>query len=108
MKRPCAGRVYEGRVMSSFGCSSPATRERDGKWWCFHHDPIAIEKKRKARNEKWEREQEENDKKQDIADKLLKRLGVPGSIKLMWKGGYQSAIVIDFDDAEKLLKELGR
>lgn len=105
-KHSCSGRVWER--MGSFSCSNSGTREINGKWWCFHHDPREVEKKQKALKEKWERERKENDKKTDTAGKLLKRLGVSGSIEYLETGGYQSAIVIDFDEAEKLLKELGR
>ncbi len=107
MKHSCSGRVYGG-MWNSFGCSSPATREYEGKWWCFHHDPREKEKNRKARDEKYKLEQEAGDKKKDMADKLLKRLGVKGSIEYLWKGGCAEAIVIRFDEVEKLLKELGR
>jgi len=107
MKHSCSGLVYRG-MWNSFGCSSPATREYEERWWCFHHDPREKEKKRKAQNEKWKLEQETDDKKKNKADELLKRLGVSGNIHYRWKGGCQSAIVIDFDEVEKLLKELGR
>ena len=108
MKQSCSGRVYEGRMTSSFGCSKPATRQHGGKWWCFQHDPREKEKAQKTREEKYKREQQVDDQKQHKADLLLKRLKVAGCIQYHWKRGYMSAIVISFDEAEKLLKELGR
>ena len=108
MKHPCSGRVCTGRVINSFSCSSPGTRQYEGKWWCYHHDPREKEKKLKARNEKWKLEQEADNKKEVTAENLVKRLGVSGHIHHRWKAGYQEAIVISFDEVEKLLKELGR
>lgn len=108
MKKQCSGRVYDSRVLSSFSCASPATRQYKGKLWCFHHGPREKEKKRKAQEEKWKQEEKRNDEKRDKAFKLLKRLGVPGEIDYLWKGGYRSAIVISFDEVEKLLQRLGR
>lgn len=107
MKRPCSGTVYGGRT-GSFRCASPATREWQGKWWCFHHDPREKEKKRKAWDEKWERGQKEDDEKKAKADKLLKRLGVEGCIAYHWKRGYHESVTIRFEEVEKILKELGR
>ena len=107
MKQHCSGSVYQGR-MGSFGCSKPATKEYQGKWWCFQHDPRETEKKHKAWEEAYNQKQREEKKLQGRADALLKRLGVKGSIEYHWKSGYLSAVVISFDEAEKLLKELGR
>ncbi len=106
-KRPCSGHTSHGR-MGVFGCTKPGNRKYKDKWWCFQHDPREKEKKRKAWDEKFERGQREDDQKKRKADKLLKRLGVQGGIEYTWKGGYQEAIVLDFDEVEKLLKELGR
>lgn len=108
MKKQCSGRVYVGRIPTSFSCSSPATRQYKSKLWCFHHDPREKEKKHKAQEEKGKQREREDDEKKAIAKKLLKRLGVQGTVEYIWHGGYQSAIVINFDEVEKLLQRLGR
>ena len=104
-KHPCSGHTSHGR-MGVFGCTKAGTRKYKDKWWCFHHDPREKEKKRKAWDEKFERGQKEDAQRIRKADKLVKRLGVRGNIE--WLNGYREAIVIDFDEVEKLLKELGR
>lgn len=94
--------------MSSFSCSSPATRQYEGKWWCFHHDPSEIKKKRTAREAKWKQEQDRDDNIRHEAHKLLKRLGVDGDVAYHWKLKSIEAVTISFEELEKLLKELGR
>lgn len=37
-------------------CAMRSKVERNGKHYCGRHDPVAIEKKRQAQNEKWEAE----------------------------------------------------
>ena len=106
-KHPCSGHTSNGR-MGIFGCTKAGNRKYKDKWWCFHHDPREKEKKCKASMEKWDREQKEDDKRKVRAAALLKRLGVEGGIEYGWRGIYQEAIVIDFEEVEKLLKELGR
>ena len=93
--------------MSSFSCSSPATRQYEGKWWCFHHDPREKEKKLKARNEKWKLEQQEDDHTKRTGIQLLRRLGVVGYIDTH-KFRYVEQVRISFSQIVKLLKELGK
>lgn len=107
MKQHCSGQLYHGRT-GSFSCSSPATRQYKDKWWCFQHDPREKEKKRQKLEENWKRELQEDSQKQHKADQLLKRLGVRGSVGYHWKRGYLSAIIIGFDEVEKLLKKLNK
>jgi len=42
----CSAKVFDGRHY--YPCQREATIERDGKWYCPSHDPVAI----KARAEK--------------------------------------------------------
>jgi len=43
--KPCSGRVYHGREVTSYPCSNSATIEREGEWWCYLHDPQKIKEK---------------------------------------------------------------
>lgn len=40
-------------------CNNRAKVERDGYWYCGVHDPVRLEEKRKAQEEKWRRESEQ-------------------------------------------------
>ena len=106
-KRPCSGHTSAGR-MGLFGCTKPANRKYQNKWWCFHHDPREKEKKRKSQHEKWNTEQKREDEIGAQANKLLKRLGVKGNVAYTWKLRNMMAVTICFEEVEKLLKELGR
>lgn len=46
----CSGKTYDGWHHHS--CMRNATVERDGKWYCPGHDPIAIEKRKQKAEEK--------------------------------------------------------
>lgn len=37
-------------------CSRKGVIERDGEWYCRQHDPVAVEARRKARYEQWDKE----------------------------------------------------
>ena len=40
-------------------CSKRAKVERNGYWYCGIHDPVRLEEKQKARDEKWDKELKE-------------------------------------------------
>ena len=50
----CEGKVFED--YSSHRCRNNASYERDGKWYCKLHDPVAIKEKEAKRAEKWDKE----------------------------------------------------
>ena len=56
-KRTCCqpiDRRPSGSWLSSYGpCGRTAKHERDGKWFCGMHDPVAIKAKRDARLAEW-------------------------------------------------------
>ncbi len=47
-------------------CIKSAKYERDGKWYCGTHDPVAIKAKRDARNSEWKREFDAKNKARDV------------------------------------------
>jgi|TARA_R100000049_G_C1928320_1_gene72462 hypothetical protein len=48
----CAKAVWHpvGSWGHSAGCTRNATIERNGKWWCWQHDPEAVKKRREKRD----------------------------------------------------------
>ncbi len=54
----CSKRVFGDRGFD-YGCTKPATVERDGKWYCKIHDPEYIKQKDNVRQVKWDKESQE-------------------------------------------------
>lgn len=53
----CSERVRsEGRWLSFHQCPRPGSVERDGKFFCKQHDPVAVRSKRAARDARWKSE----------------------------------------------------
>lgn len=71
MSEQCCNRVSDG--WHSRQCTRSAKVERDGKWYCGQHDPVAIEAKDKARREKRDREWEEERKARKEKERLEKQ-----------------------------------
>ena len=67
----CEGKVHgdyrdvSGRV---YPCSRKGTVERDGKWYCWQHDPERVRADKEKREGKWKTEQ-------DIKTRRWKRRG---------------------------------
>lgn len=40
-------------------CQRKATLERDGKRWCWQHDPVKVEERDKERRARWKSESDE-------------------------------------------------
>ena len=60
-KHDCCASVSPGTYSFRHSkCSKTAKYERDGKWYCGTHDPVAIKARDDARNEKWRIERAEN------------------------------------------------
>jgi hypothetical protein len=54
-KHKCSRKVPEGgRSVSFFPCQRPATVQRDGKWYCWQHDPIRVEADKQKRRARWD------------------------------------------------------
>lgn len=47
-KHQCCGQIWQNYHYSS--CSRNGKVERDGKWYCGTHDPVAVEEKSKKRD----------------------------------------------------------
>ena len=65
-KHDCSERVFSGALWDSRGHSCPrnGTIERNGKWYCYQHDPEAV----RLRREEWERKYKERWAKVDAAE----------------------------------------
>ena len=55
MRVKCSRRIYNGRGFSS-ACTRNGRVEREGKWYCGQHDPVAVAQRREALLEEWERQ----------------------------------------------------
>lgn len=59
----CAGKTYgayrdvSGRVYS---CTRWGTVERDGKWYCWQHDPERVKVDKEKKRAKWQAKQDKN------------------------------------------------
>lgn len=51
----CSERIHSGGYYQST-CSRNGKVERDGKWYCGQHDPVAVEERRAARSRRWDEE----------------------------------------------------
>ncbi len=86
--------------------------ERNGKWYCKQHDPVAIKKKRDDESAAWKAERDGSEAKGNAARMLAERLGC-GSPHYHHpaRGGfgeYSGGLVISKEDVEKLLERLER
>lgn len=41
----CAQQVFDSQSYNRYPCARDGTVERDGKWYCWQHDPEAIKKR---------------------------------------------------------------
>ena len=64
-KQRCEERVWGSGSYKSHQCYRDAKVERDGKHYCTIHDPVRIEEKRKAKEDKWNKEFSERREKQE-------------------------------------------
>ena len=55
-RHTCCENVIPTEEWHSHPCGKTAKFERDGKWYCSRHDPVAITEKRAARYTKWDAE----------------------------------------------------
>ena len=60
-KHKCCGTVLPAGAYRTHPCHNGAKIQRDGKWYCGTHDPVAIKEKRDKKNAehnaKWEADQ---------------------------------------------------
>ena len=49
----CQGNVYSRDIRTGFQCANPGKVERDGRFYCGHHDPVRIAEKRAKQEIKW-------------------------------------------------------
>lgn len=109
----CVERVPDGgRSVSLHACLRVGTIQRDGEWYCGQHDPEKVKTKRAARDQAWKEREEAQDAIQAEGRRLAKRLGVLGGTYYNALGSglghYERALVIRFDEVERLIERLGK
>lgn len=73
MTEHCSKKVHSPGSWGGYPCARKATIERDGKWWCWQHDPEAVEARHAerlvkqnaewaAKKERWARQKIEADR----------------------------------------------
>ena len=110
-RQPCAGRTGDG--LRDQGCLESATIERDGIWWCRHHDPLQAAALRAVQDREWSEQQAHEAVIGRERKRLATRLGVEARAHLhpdssSNRSGDQKCLVVSFEDVEKLIKRLER
>ena len=55
MAKDCCASVWRFPAHST-PCHRAGTVERDGDWYCYQHDPVAVKRRRAERDGKWKRQ----------------------------------------------------
>lgn len=111
VQQPCAGLIWEG--LRDHACVASATIERDGKWWCRHHDPVKKAERRAAQDREWDEKRARGKAIVREGKRLATRLGVDAgahyhSDASFQRSDYQKYLVISFEDVEKTITRLER
>lgn len=56
IKNHCCGQVRSSDGWHTYRCSREGVIEREGKFYCRQHDPVAVKARHDARDAKWEAE----------------------------------------------------
>lgn len=73
----CCGRSYAGYKFGRSGtCGKKAKFERDGKWYCGIHDPVAVSSRVKALDDKWIADRERLGAQENARKEVERRAGV--------------------------------
>jgi hypothetical protein len=106
--RFCGTRIKRGRVLEP--CNRVAHIEIEGYWYCGLHDPRQLAERAAERARAVTAQAEARRQEQAAiaahAQDLTRRLQagrLPGH-----EGGYTRTLLLTFEEAERLLKELGR
>ncbi len=70
-KKLCCGHTSDR--LGIYACTKKAKFEREGKWYCGIHDPVARSEKSEARFEKWKAEYQEKEKALSAAGEQKRR-----------------------------------
>lgn len=100
----CCAHVW--RNSWKFSCSRRASVERDGKWYCWIHDPVAREEKQKAHRAKWARNDAIRAADRDIANARDRVITAAIIATAHSTGGQLAEAVLALDQAEQKRKEL--
>lgn len=109
-KRECSATVHGERV-TDWQCLKSGVIERDGKWYCRQHDPVAKSAKREAKDREWADKRSTERAVCAEGERIAKALGVAADVFYHSTGaysnyGFRRRLVIDFDDCLKLIDKL--
>jgi regulator of protease activity HflC (stomatin/prohibitin superfamily) len=112
MGNQCSESVQRGSWGRLYACSRKGTIEREGRWYCFQHDPEAVASQEAERTLARARRDEEQRAIRAEGERLAKRLGIgaqpyyrPGYPGI--EGGYVEALIVSYDEIQKLLERIG-
>ena len=72
----CAERVWSSDNWRTYPCQRKATIERDGKWWCWQHDPEYVAEKARKLEEEYQVERKADKAKRDREERAYAALDV--------------------------------
>jgi hypothetical protein len=72
----CCASIYDSLAWRSRSCERNAKIERDGKWYCKQHDPVAKAEKHAERTARWDHESEERRRRYRLESAALEMLRV--------------------------------
>lgn len=110
-KDRCVSNVYHESIRTLLRCAKSATVWRSGKGYCAVHDPVRRAAKTKEWHDAFDAEQKASDATFNAARRIAKRLGCGEPYfyaPVRGIGRYERAIVVSFDDVERLIKRLER
>ena len=103
----CSKQVWSGSWHTR-PCKKPGKVQHEGKWYCGVHNP----ERRIKRDQEWRAASDARERHSAQIETegraLLKRLGAAGYVDYGVRSIRVRRLVLSFDDAEKLAKELGR
>jgi len=66
----CCERVHDSNSPRGYACSRSGVVAREGRFYCKQHDPDAVAARHKARNERWQAEWAEKQRRTAAAERL--------------------------------------
>ena len=98
----CVAKVYYGAdAWGRNTCSRTGTVERNGRWYCTQHDPEKAAQRREAREARYRAQHAAVEAIRHEAQALAARLGA--GTPHYANGRYERALVLTFDEVERLI-----
>lgn len=103
----CSATVYGERVQH-WGCNRRAVVTREGRAYCRQHDPVAVDAKRAAKNQKHREREMEQRAILDEGHRLIAATGLTNAAVFYHTlgptstHGYQRFLIVSFEDMAAL------